>query len=199
MLESVAYRIVNTQIRKGLLKEEDRSIYQYGYQMLMEYCINIATSISIAAFFHAYKIVLVFSLAYFLLRGYAGGYHAKTSIGCFLMSAAVLAAVVVVVGYVGNISFDKELILAEVVMLPYVFKKMPIPVKNKPITENEKIHFGKMARLVYAVELAVGIVLIGLGRMECALSVLAAHGVIFIMAVGDSAYQFVKKGYKYKP
>ena len=196
MLKSVAYRIVNTQISKGLLKEEDRNIYQYGYQMLMEYCINIATSISIAAFFHAYKIVLVFSLAYFLLRGYAGGYHAKTSIGCFLMSAAVLAAVVVVVRYAGNMSFDKELILAEVVMLPYVFKKMPIPVKNKPITENEKIHFGKVARLVYAVELAVGILLIGVGRMESALSVLVAHGVIFIMAVGDSAYQFVKSGYK---
>lgn len=195
MLESVAYRIVNTQIRKGLLKEEDRNIYQYGYQMLMEYCINIATSITIAAFFHAYKIVLVFSLAYFLLRGYAGGYHAKTSIGCFLMSVAVLGAVVVVVRYAGNMSFDKELILAEVVMLPYVFKKMPIPVKNKPITENEKIHFGKVARLVYTVELAVGIVLIRLGRVESALSVLAAHGVIFIMAVGDSAYQFVKRGY----
>ncbi|MBD5546019.1 MAG: accessory gene regulator B family protein [Lachnospiraceae bacterium] len=192
MLESVAYRIVNTQIRKGLLKEEDRNIYQYGYQMLMEYCINIATSITIAAFFHAYKIVLVFSLAYFLLRGYAGGYHAKTSIGCLLMSATVLGAVVAVVRYVGNISFSKELILAEVVMLPYVFKKMPIPVKNKPISENEKIHFGKMARWVYAVELAVGIVLIGLGRMEIALSVLAAHGVVFIMAVGDSAYRFVK-------
>ena len=196
MLESVAYRIVNTQIRKGLLKEEDRNIYQYGYQMLMEYCINIATSITIAAFFHAYIVVLVFSLAYFLLRGYAGGYHAKTSIGCFLMSAVLLAAVVVVVRYAGNVSFSKELILAEMVMLPYVFKKMPIPVKNKPITENEKIHFGKMARLVYAAELAVVIVLIGGGRMESALSVLAAHGVIFIMAVGDSAYQFVKRGYK---
>lgn len=196
MLESVAYRIVNTQIRKGLLKEEDRNIYQYGYQMLMEYCINIATSITIAAFFHAYIVVLVFSLAYFLLRGYAGGYHAKTSIGCFLMSAVLLAAVVVVVRYAGNMSFSKGLILAEVVMLPYVFKKMPIPVKNKSVTENEKIHFGKMARLVYVVELAVGIVLIGLGRVESALSVLAAHGVIFIMAAGDSAYQFVKRGHK---
>ncbi|MDE7444519.1 MAG: accessory gene regulator B family protein [Lachnospiraceae bacterium] len=196
MLESVAYRIVNTQIRKGILKEEDRNIYQYGYRMLMEYCINIATSFTIAAFFHAYKIVLVFSLAYFLLRGYAGGYHAKTSIGCFMMSAAALAAVVVVVRYAGNMSFSKELILAEVVVLPYVFKKMPIPVKNKPITENEKIHFGKRARLVYAVELAVGIVFIGFGRVESALSVLAAHGVIFIMAVGESVYQFVKRGYK---
>lgn len=196
MLESVAYRIVNTQIRKGLLKEEDRNIYQYGYQMLMEYCINIAASISIAAFFHAYKIVLVFSLAYFLLRGYAGGYHARTSIGCFLMSTAVLVAVVVVVRYGSNMSFSKELILAEAVMLPYVFKKMPIPVKNKPVTENEKIHFGKMARWVYAVELAVGIVLIGVGRMESAISVVAAHGVIFIMAVGDSVYRFVKRGYK---
>ena len=104
------------------------------------------------------------------------------------MSAAVLGAIVAVVRYVSNISFNKELILAEVVMLPYVFKKMPIPVKNKPISENEKIHFGKMARWVYAVELAVGIVLIGLGRMEIALSVLAAHGVVFIMAVGDSIY-----------
>lgn len=196
MLESVAYRIVDTQIHKGLLKEEDRSIYQYGYQMLMEYCINIATSITIAAFFHAYRIAVVFSLAYFLLRGYAGGYHAKTSIGCFLMSAAVLVMVVVVVRYAGNLSFNKELILTEAVMLPYMFKKMPIPVKNKPITENERIHFGKMARLVYAAGIVAEIAFAGLGRMESALSVLAAHGVVLAMAVGNSVYQFVKRSYK---
>lgn len=115
------------------------------------------------------------------------------------MPSALLAAVVVVVKYGGSISFNKGLILTEVVMLPYAFEKMPIPVKNKPVTENEKIYFGKMARLVYAVELAVGIGFIGIGRMERALSVLAAHGVIFIMAVGDSVFRFIRKGILDKP
>ena len=166
MLEALAYRIVSYQIHKGLLKEEDRKVYQYGYQMLMEYCINIVTSIVIAVSFHACGIVLVFSLAYFLLRGYAGGYHAKTSIGCFLMSAALLTAAVAVVRYAGGISLNKWLFLAEIVMLPYVFVKVPIPVKNKPITENEKIRFGKRAKVLYAVELAAEMVLVGAGGVE---------------------------------
>lgn len=190
MLETLAYRIVSYQIQKGLLKEEDRSVYQYGYQMLMEYCINIATSIVIAASFHACGIVLVFSLAYFLLRGYAGGYHAKTSIGCFLMSAALLTAAVAAVRYAYGIRFSQWLLLTEIVMLPCVFKKVPIPVKNKPITENEKVHFGKRARILYGVEILAEVVFVGVGRLEYALAVLIAHEVIFLMAVGDGIYRF---------
>lgn len=193
MLETVAYKIVSYQIRKGLLKEEDRNIYQYGYQMLMEYGINIVTSIAIAAFFHACGIALVFSLAYFLLRGYAGGYHAKTSAGCFLMSAVMLTAIIFIVRSAGAVRFNRGLLLAEAVMLPYAFKKMPVPVKNKPLTENEKIHFGKRAKLLYLIELAAEIAFIGVGRIEYALSVMAAHMVIFIMAAGDSVYWFVRK------
>lgn len=193
MLEALAYKIVSYQIQKGLLKEEDRNVYQYGYQMLMEYCINIATSIVIAVSFHACGIVLVFSLAYFLLRGYAGGYHAKTSIGCFLMSAVLLITAVAAVRYAGAMHYGKWLLWAEAVMLPYVFWKVPIPVKNKPITENEKARFGKRAKILYGVELAVEIVLAGAGRTEYALAVLAAHGVIFLMAVGDEGWRLVRR------
>lgn len=193
MLEALAYKIVSYQIHKGLLKEEDRNVYQYGYQMLMEYCINIAASMIIAVSFQACGIVLVFSLAYFLLRGYAGGYHAKTSAGCFLMSAVLLSAAVAAVRYAGGINFNKWLLLAEAVMLPYVFCKVPIPVKNKPITENEKARFGKRAKVLYGVELVIEIVFAGAGKTEYALAVLAAHGVIFLMAVGDSVCRLIKR------
>ena len=86
MLEQITHKIVNHQIEKGILQESDRNIYQYGYQMLIEFGINILASIVIAILFQAFEIVIVFTIAYLVMRGYAGGYHAKTILGCLILS-----------------------------------------------------------------------------------------------------------------
>ena len=41
MFERTVQKLVDSQIEKGALKEEDRNIYRYGYQVLIEFCINI--------------------------------------------------------------------------------------------------------------------------------------------------------------
>ena len=73
MFERTVQKLVDSQIEKGALKEEDRNIYRYGYQVLIEFCINIVVSIAIALIFRAFEIVIVFTIAYLLIRGYAGG------------------------------------------------------------------------------------------------------------------------------
>ena len=185
-METFVHKIVNYQISKAVLKEEDRAIYQYGYQMLIEYCINILASVLIAFCFKAYGIVLVFSVAYMLVRGYAGGYHAKTSSGCFLMSAGMLIAAVITVKFIENITSFKSLFALEILMLPYIFIKVPMPVRNKTITENERTHFGKRARWLYAIELIVGSIFLWTGKEQYALAILVAHLVLFIMTMADS-------------
>lgn len=181
MFEAVVQKIVDSQIKSGGIKESERSVYLYGYQMLIEFCINIITSILIAFIFRAYGIVVMFTVAFLLIRGYAGGYHAKTSLGCFCWSASILIISVMAVKLVVNLDIGAWLFLLEVIILPCVFHGTPIPNRNKPITENERLHFNRKVKQIYFLELLVELFLLFQGLNTLALSILAVHVVLFIM------------------
>lgn len=185
MFETVVQKIVDDQIKKGALAAEDRNIYLYGYQMLFEFFVNIATSIIIAVVFQAYMIVFVFTIAYLLLRGYVGGYHAKTSLGCFCCSAGMLIASVLMVKAIAGMAYGSWFFLLELIMLPCVFCGTPMPDINKPITENESIHFNKKVKQIYSIELVVEAILLFCGLQVPALSIWAVHVVLFIMVLVD--------------
>lgn len=183
MFEASIRKLVESQIEQGTLQEEDRNIYQYGYQLLIEFCINITVSILIAVIFHAFEIVIVFTAAYFLVRGYAGGYHAKTSLGCFCLSACMLLAVIFFVQHIDAAKIGWRIFIPELIITPCVFKCTPIPVKTRPMSENERMHFKRRLRQLYCLELLAAIVLQYFGRTADALTILSVHMIIFIMAV----------------
>lgn len=185
MFEAVVQKIVNNQIENGAVQESERSIYLYGYQMLIEFCINIIASVLIAVVFQAYGIVIIFTVAFLLIRGYVGGYHAKTSLGCFCWSASILIISVIAVKYVSVLEFSSLFLLLEVIMLPCIFRRTPIPNVNKPITENERVHFNKKVKQIYWIELLAELVLLFVGMDTFALTILAVHAVLFIMVLSD--------------
>lgn len=193
MFEKAVKKIVDKQIESGMLPEADRKLYLYGYQMLIEFCINIMTSICIAVIFDAYLTVLVFTVAYLLIRGYAGGYHARTSLGCFCMSAGLLILAVIMVDQVSGLEMRNILFILECVMMPCVILNTPIPSENKPITENERQHFNKKVKQIYLFELLLELFSLFFGMEVCALSVLAVHIALFIMVLFDIFCKKVKK------
>ncbi|MBO5210034.1 MAG: accessory gene regulator B family protein [Lachnospiraceae bacterium] len=197
MLEQITHKIVNHQIEKGILQESDRNIYQYGYQMLMEFGINILTSIVIAILFQAFEIVIVFTIAYLMMRGYAGGYHAKTSVGCFGMSAGILILSILAVQKLTELAMAWWILLViEVVMMPVIFIGTPIPVKNKPITNNEYLHFKKKVKQIYCIELVIIMILFWCDKPVYAFSIMATQAVIFVMTGIDIFSRVIQKRLK---
>lgn len=184
MFEQAVQKLVDSQIEKGALKEEDRNIYRYGYQVLIEFCINIIVSIAIAVIFRAFEIVVVFTAAYLLIRGYAGGYHARTSFGCFCLSACMLISVILIVHYISAMEPAWwVLLIPEIIITPFIFKHTPLPVENKPISENERVHFKKKVKQIYCIELTTALILLYFGKPTCTMSILAVHTVLFVMVV----------------
>ena len=185
MFETVVKKIVDGQVESGAVEAEERDVYVYGYQMLIEFCINIITSILIAFVFRAFDIVIIFTVAFLLIRGYVGGYHAKTSAGCFCWSACMLILSVIAVKAVSNLEFINYFFLLEAAMLPCIFHGSPIPDANKPITGNESMHFKKKVKQIYLLELFTEVILLFLGMKVSALSILAVHVVLFVMVLWD--------------
>lgn len=181
MIEKIANQIICYQVKHNLITKEEQNLYKYGYTVLIEYIINIIAAILIAVVFKAYGIMIVFSLAYIFLRSYAGGYHAKTSFGCFCMSAGMFVLAIVLISGLAAVSKTEYLFLLEMIMIPYIFRRIPIPVKNKPLSENERKYFGRRTKLFYILEILIGLIFLFSNKEQLALSVLLAHMVIFLL------------------
>lgn len=182
MLEKIITRLVEYQISRGILEEKDKRLYQYGYQVLAEYAANLLTAVLIAAVFHAYGIVLIFTLSFMLVRSYAGGYHAGTGLGCLILSALMQIAVILMVRALGSAEFmNPEIFGTEVIMVFYIWNRIPVPVKNKPMSESERLHFRKKARILYILELLIEIIFLAAHRTEWAMAVLSAHLMVFFL------------------
>lgn len=88
-----------------------------------------------------------------------------------------------VVRLIENIDLFIVIFAIEIFILPYIFSKVPLTVPNKPISENERIYFGKMTKIIYVSELVIGLCFIGIDKMQYAYSVLCAHLIIFTLAI----------------
>ena len=84
--EFLAKRITMRFIRKFQIKEEDWDLYYLGIEVIVTTALTslmiMALGIALRNFFGS----VVFLLCFMSIRGYCGGYHAKTRVRCFFVS-----------------------------------------------------------------------------------------------------------------
>ena len=90
MIEKIVNKLLDTQIKSGLLKNETIPIYRYGYTLLIEVTINVILSLLIGFALGEIGIVILFNLIFIPLRGFCGGWHAGKSWLGTMTSAIVL-------------------------------------------------------------------------------------------------------------
>ncbi|MBE5994910.1 MAG: hypothetical protein E7247_21280, partial [Paenibacillaceae bacterium] len=73
MLQRISEDIVSWQIKKNLLKDDQRALYLYAYEILLNQIINIIVAVIIAVIMRAPMPVFVFLASYIPLRSYCGG------------------------------------------------------------------------------------------------------------------------------
>ena len=88
------------------------------------------------------------------------------------------------------------LLVIEVIMMPIIFLGTPIPVKNKPITNNEYLHFKKKVKQIYCIEVVVILIFFWCDKPIYAFSIMATQVVIFIMAGIDILSRAIQKQLK---
>lgn len=152
MINRITCAIVETQIKAGFLKDEDRDIYEYGYMLVIETLLNILVGILIGLIFRAIDTVLIFWLLYIPLRIFCGGWHAKKSWQCLIASNAILLFVIkaeeILTSGTAWITVLVDILLAAVLII-----LSPVSTKHKPITAGEKSRFKRNCIGIIVIEL----------------------------------------------
>lgn len=140
-MEKLSHILTCYLVRKNVVAAEKSCIYQYGFQIGMEVCLNTIISILIAIYFHMEWETIIFFVVFMLLRSYAGGLHLNTYISCLICSCMSLLGLLMIVKY-WNV--DSSLSMG-IVFISLIFIKFLSPVQdmNRPISPDEMKMFGK--------------------------------------------------------
>ena len=181
MISSAANNITNYLICKKVIKDDDREIYQYGFEQVFSYLLNIATMLLLGIILGKIYQSLVLILSFMALRSYSGGYHANTPLQCYLLTVMSISATLSIMKF---ITIDRFICWGLLVLSSVVILLLsPIGSKNKPLDEIEKIIYRKKTIIVWSVETCVAIVFIILDITEIHIAITLAQVIINIALI----------------
>lgn len=126
-------------------EEDERSVIEFGIGILFSKMLNLITEMIIGCLFSMLLETVIFLLAFSFLRSYAGGFHASSSLKCYISSSAVMVIDLLIIRYadmsIVNIAFA---LFGTVSCLIFA----PAESKNKPLDEVEKKEYRKRALII---------------------------------------------------
>lgn len=137
MISFFARNITNALFKARILDTSERELYEYGFFILLSHIFFFLITVLLGFVLGTIWESIIFYLTFSLLRGYAGGYHAKTENKCAVFT--VISLFLCGYGiYILN-KLDNNIFPIFVVGINslLIFKMCPQDSDNKPIDATE--------------------------------------------------------------
>lgn len=157
LLTRLAEKIGNDLVHSSVIKEEDAEIYIYGINQILVSVLNVSSALIIGLIFGVFFEIAVFMAAYIPLRSFAGGYHAKTPLRCYIFSLIMLIVVSIGMKYLYMTEWVYYVVLAAAASVVLILS--PVEDRNKPLDETEHKVYKKRTVLIMTVELVIALLL----------------------------------------
>lgn len=153
MFAKIAERITENMEDNHIIKHDDRELYVYGFNQGLNILLNLITTLVVGLLFRNILELAIFIAAYIPLRSFAGGYHAKTPLRCYIYSIIMIILVSVGMKYLLFVDMVYYVILAISALIIFVLS--PAEDKNKPLDKIEFKVYRKRTSLILLVELII--------------------------------------------
>ena len=180
MLAELSKSIVGRQIKKDRIREEERALYEYAYELLLNQTINILIAILIAVLFRDPVTVLLFLVSYMPLRSYCGGYHADTNMGCTIVSTLLIIMVCYIMNDIKGGWVLSYYPIAFALSAAVIIWCAPIADLHKPLDGAETACYRKRSRIVCGIEILFAMVLY-FAKIRYGLVIAVSHLILALM------------------
>ena len=184
MIQKFSDQFTDFLLFKGIIENENREIYAYGFVALFSTVINIIILITIGLITGLLFETIIFMLMFGVLRVYCGGYHAQSNVSCILIFVMFYGLSMAVVKFLPADFHGTFSLILGITSFLIIFLLAPIEHKNKPFIGDEYRKFRIMSIIIAAIELKALCFIIKFfpGSIEVALLIsLAMLGVAFIL------------------
>ncbi len=100
MRQKISDTMAEKFIAEGVIQEEDKAIYAYGWRALGMWCLCTMTMFLIGTVMGEFVFTMIYFISFSLLRAFYEGYHAKSRIVCFFTSMILFIGCVLTGKYV---------------------------------------------------------------------------------------------------
>lgn len=165
-------KIISGCIDNGTINAEDKEIYEYGLNHIAAMFLNVLTTMIISFIFGMVWQSILFMISYIPLRSYAGGYHARTKLGCYLFSTILVICVLLSIKY---LSYNKIFLLSMTFISGAIILIFaPIGDKNKSLDKIEIKVFKKRTKITLFVEIGLIFLLIAMNLNFIAICIITS-------------------------
>lgn len=164
MFRNIAEKIALLLIKSKAVDIEEQEVYIFGLEVLLLNSVNVLTAMIISFISGTMWHFAAFMLIFAPLRIFSGGYHAKRSEVCFVITTLIYIVSVLAVKLYPLLYTSTAVVTALFVCIILLTVKFaPVVNKNNPLSEHER----KRNRLISVVLVAVdSVIFIVLGMLE---------------------------------
>ena len=173
MINELSEKISNRLLRKKIIDNEEKEIYQYGMNQMLLSLINILTTLMIGILLGMLWQCVIFTFSFMVIRTYAGGYHASTQKRCYLLTASIIIATLSVIKYVEINNYICLILLSISSVIILMFS--PVGSENKPLDDIEIVIYRKKTIIVWCVEFLIAIAFILVSMKEISICITLAQ------------------------
>lgn len=151
MIDKLASKAAERFLKNPNTNYDKIEVYQYGFFVLFSNIIFFLLTIILGAVLNTFLSSIVFYIAFFSIRQYAGGYHAPTGTECEVLTSLSILACIVVIRLSKTYDFQTFLLVMSAVSALCIAVLCPLDTPEKPLSEQEFRYFRKISLLILAV------------------------------------------------
>lgn len=179
MLKTKSLNLARMLAEKNIINIEDIEIVAHGIIIGVRLCINTLLTFLLGMLLDMAFESIFFIIMFSAVRSYAGGFHFKKSVYCYIMSSAVIILALVIAKNVRIYNIGLLNILLMLISMTILVCFAPIETASKPLDDKEKTIFRKRTIRNSIIELLFAIVLFA--------SNLKIYSFIIVLAITLSA------------
>lgn len=191
---SISEKVVDKLIDGNIIESEDKELYTYGFHQGFLIIFNILTAIAIGLLFKMVLECVIFLMAYIPLRSYAGGYHAKTPLRCYMFSIIIMIVVFLGIKFIYWNNFICSIITFCATSI--IFALQPVEDSNKPLDQKEIDVYKKRTKIILLVLIGIGLIFWFVDNKQISITIIMALLIIaFMLILGKIKNTIIVKNY----
>lgn len=151
MISNLSQRLVAYLINHNTVDEAERELYIYGFFILLSSLYYFCFALTVGLLCGIGWESILFFMAYFVIRQFAGGHHAKTEGRCLFFSSVSILLCIVLIRFSVQNTFRLPYGIAFAVAGATVIALAPLDTPEKRLNQKEKRKYRKISYAVLAV------------------------------------------------
>lgn len=189
-MASFSAKIIDHLAENGTINPDDKELYSYGLHQGLLMIANVLTTVVIGLVFGMFWSCIIFMVAYMPLRSFAGGFHARTQLMCYIYSIILTVAVLALVRFIPWTSL--LCVIASIISGTLIAVLAPVEDQNKPLDSVEVRVYKKRALYILIVDLLAMLICLAFGFLNfsasISVSLLALSVMLILGKVSNSRY-----------